>query len=136
MQQKDVGLWHIYLVERCHHVRPEPKSKFVVTVGYNGSDEFWALMINSRIGPFIQNRPYLLTCEADIVADQHRSLDHDSYIDCTNIYSFYAWDFKRDKGVISKDAGSALLEAVRSCPTLKTKHKRMILTSLGDELGD
>lgn len=127
MYPKDVKLWYIYLVEHCIYVRPTPKSKFVVTVGHNGSDQFWAFMINSKIGPFIQNKPHLLNCEASIIAQQHRVLRQDSFIDCTNLYSFYAWDLSSSKGQISEDALSTLMQAVRVCQTLKTKHKRMIL---------
>ncbi|VAW33798.1 hypothetical protein MNBD_CHLOROFLEXI01-1408 [hydrothermal vent metagenome] len=135
MLPKDVELWHIYLVKNCHHVKPQPKDKFIVAVGYNGSEQFWGFLINSRIGPFLQSKPELLNCEASIVANQHRRiLRTDSFIDCTSLYSFYAWDFSSHKGEISQDAMITLMKAVRACVTLKTKLKRMILKNGGEDL--
>ena len=134
MHPSDVNLWHIYKVPNCKLVRPKPKLKYVVTVGQNTTDTFWGFMINSQIRPFITSKPDLLACEARILASQHPVLRHDSYIDCTNLYSFPTRDFHSDEGVLSEDAMSVLMQTVRDCPMLKRKQKRMILSNGGENL--
>jgi hypothetical protein len=106
----------------------------VVTVGQNATSGFWGFLINSRIRPFIQNKPHLLACEATIVGSQHQLLKYDSFIDCTNLYRFDVVEFQSDEGAISADAMNALMQAVRNCPMLKRKHKRMILVNAGENV--
>lgn len=132
---QDVQLWHIYHVDLCHHVKPKPKPKFVLAVAIVG-DKVLAFMINSRISAFIRNKPELLVCEAAIVEKHHRWLSHDSFVDCRDLYDFYAWDFNSHRGEISAEAKKSVLAAVRSCPTLKRKDKRMILRNGGARWDD
>ena len=134
MHPSDVSLWRIYRVPNCRHVKPRPKLKFVVTVGHTESDKFWGFLINSSIRPFITSKPNLLVCEAPIIATQHTILNYDSYIDCTSLYSFIGRDFHSDEGAISQTAMVAMMHAVRNCPMLKRKDKRMILTNGGENL--
>lgn len=133
MQPKDIKLWRVYHVPNCVYTDP-PKSKYAICVGKEGLDEFWAFLINSRIHPFIQNNPDLLLCQSQILADEHRILQRDSFVDCKDLYKFTAWDFRSDKGAISSAARNHILEAVQQCPTLKRKHKKMIFANAGQSL--
>ncbi len=83
-------LWHVYFAPRCNHVRPYPKDKFVVVVHIDKNA--MGFLINSKISDWLRKRPDLLTCEASILVEQHPFLDHDSYVDCRDIYEFFEWE--------------------------------------------
>lgn len=131
MQLTDILLWHIYHSPHCHHTDPI-KPKFVVTVGFE-ANYVLGFLINSRSRPYITNNPHLAACETEILEVQHRLLTRDSYVDCGNPYPFRAWDFDRSKCLLSAEAKADVLIAVRACPVLKIKHKRMILENGGEQ---
>jgi hypothetical protein len=131
MHINDVELWYIYFAPKCYHVRPEPKDKYVVVVGVEGHNVL-GFFINSKIPKFIENDPQLSKCQAAMLGAQHRHIPHDSYVDCKDLYKFYASDFQRKQERLTQDAKNAILSTVRKCPTLKGKYKRMILENGGE----
>jgi len=120
-------LWHIYHVKKCRHARPAPKDKFVVIVCEAESP--MGFFINSDINPFIQNRPSLLTCQANIEASRHKCLRQNSYVDCVEIYPFKANELSDMREPISNQAKLEIQKAVTKSRTLERRYKKLILGS-------
>ena len=80
-----VILWYICHTEECRYTT-QPKDKFVAIVCVNPNPH--GFLINSRIRPFIQNRPELRASQVLITASRYSFLKHDSYIDCSHVLSF------------------------------------------------
>ncbi|HAG84685.1 MAG TPA: hypothetical protein DCL61_26925 [Cyanobacteria bacterium UBA12227] len=118
-----ISKWEIFYVPSCRYAKPI-KDKFVVIAYVNPSPH--GFFINSRINKFISNRPYLLACEAQILANQHPFLKYDSYIDCREIFSFLESELTDTRGIMSSDAQAAVIEAVNSCRVLERIHKTRI----------
>ena len=77
--------WFIYHTSICRHTSP-PKPKYIAIVCLNPNP--YGFLINSRIHPFIQTHPNLLSHQVSIAADKYGFLTHDSFIDCSRILSF------------------------------------------------
>lgn len=135
MAVKNVKLWRIYFTPNCYYVKPEPKDKFVIPVCFDG-EKIMGFLINSRISNFVLNMPELIVCEAPIKESDHRHLRHDSFVDCHSLYPFYDWDFQGERGAVSDEAKKQILKAVRDCPEIVRKYKRMILEGHEDLLND
>lgn len=80
-----IAPWHIYHVKNCRHTTP-PKNKYVVIVCFNPNP--YGFLINSEIAPFIQKRPDLLSSQVPITAKRYGFLNHNSYINCGQLFSF------------------------------------------------
>ena len=109
-------------------VKPLPKDKFVVIVHFDTQP--MGFLINSRVSNWLRKRPKLLACEASISSSEHPALDHDSFVDCRDLYSFHHWDLN-DRDPVSEQAKTNILEAIRVCPTIKRKYKQAILNREG-----
>lgn len=59
------------------------KNKFVLIL--NTQPLIGVFFINSRIAPFISNRPELLSGQVEVLKSDLPFLDHDSWIDCSKI---------------------------------------------------
>lgn len=117
--------WEIFYVQSCRHTKPDPKDKFVLIAYINPS--FYGFLINSKVNKYLKNRPYLLCCEAEIIASEHNFLDYNSYVDCTAGFTFNASELISSRGFLS-DAGQAeVIQAVGLCPVLESIHKNRIL---------
>jgi hypothetical protein len=77
--------WYIYRTDLCRHTTP-PKRKYIAIVCLNPNP--YGFLINSRISPFIQSREKLLAHQISVTADKYGFLDHNSFIDCSQIFSF------------------------------------------------
>jgi len=109
------------------YAKPKPKSKYVVIAYIDPTPH--GFFINSIINTFIKKRPYLLACEAKIISSQHNFLRYDSYVDCRDIFPFYAEElFPEDsQGMLSKDAIIAVKKAISQCSVLAKIHKKRAL---------
>jgi len=117
--------WEIFYVRSCRHTKPSPKDKFVLIAYIDPSP--YGFLINSKINNYIQNRDYLLCCEAEIIASEHDFLNYNSYVDCTAAFPFNAGELISSRGFLS-DAGQAeVIKAVGLCPVLERIHKNRIL---------
>jgi hypothetical protein len=127
-----IKLWHIYFVPNCAFTKPI-KDKYVIPVCiYN--KKIMGFLINSEITNYVRNRPELLDCEAPLKAFDHSALKHDSIVDCHTIFPFNDWDFQGERGEVSPDAKKQILRAVKLCPSLENKYKKLIL--LEDDSAD
>lgn len=65
-----------------------PKVKRFVVVGKSGDNiNLATVFINSRIHPYIAEKPHLAESQVHIDPGQCSFIDHDSYIDCSKIVS-------------------------------------------------
>jgi hypothetical protein len=84
-------------------------------------------LINSRVNPYIANRPYLMVGQATILVAEHPFLQWDSHVDCNDIFPFDESQLTDDRGPVSDNAKASIREAVERSSTLTRKEKRMIL---------
>lgn len=74
-------------------------SKFYIVAGISGDKVLaCSVLINSRINPYIANRPHLMRRQILIQQADYTFLDHDSYINCAsplkgNVSIFYKQDY-------------------------------------------
>ena len=84
-------------------------------------------LINTRIDPWIQIDAALSATQAQIRAAEHPCLDHDSFVDCHELFPFDDVELTAKRDGISSIAKQSIKEAVRSAKTLVKKQKRLIL---------
>jgi hypothetical protein len=119
----------------CSLVDP-PHDKFVVVLCLEPKPLF--AFINSKIRPFIQARQSLLDAQVEIDCRNHRCLHHDSYVDCSEPFTWEAKDFEdqlqrepyRNKGLCSRAVLIKVLEAVEAATTISSRDKVAIATAL------
>ena len=121
----DIHIWHVYFSPMCRHTKPRPKDKLVIAVCVE-AEAIMGFLINSKVSNYIKNRPYLNVCQAGIGGEEP-GLQYDSIVDCHSLYRFTASDFAGDRGEISNNGKKQILEAVRDCPTIVKRYKKLIL---------
>lgn len=117
--------WEVFHLIACRHAKPQPKNKFLL-VAYTSPSPH-GFFINSSINRFIRNRPHLLPCEAEIFAHEHHFLNHDSFVDCRDIFDLRLQELTSSRGHLSPRGTHAVIAAVRACPVLERFHKQRIL---------
>lgn len=121
------SIWYIYHVKNCRHAKPAPKDKFVVIV--HKDPEPWGFFINTGIRPFVQNQPEMLACQVSIKATDYKYLDHNSYVDCNDLYLFKDTDLTDAKGPVNKKTKADIKKAIAVSKTIVVRHKKLILAS-------
>lgn len=119
----------------CPLVDP-PHDKFVVVLCLEPKPLF--AFINSGIRPFIQARQFLLDAQVEIDCRNHRCLHHNSYIDCSEPFTWATDDFEnqlrqqpnRNKGLCSKAVLTRILEAITAATTISQRDKAAITAAL------
>lgn len=116
-----------------------PKDKYLVMV-CAGPDPL-LIPINSRIRPYIEDRPDLKQCQVRISASDYSFLSYDSYIDCTRVIADFSEADIRDQllSAIERVVESLttatiglIVAAVRKAPTISQRYKKRIIPSLSD----
>jgi hypothetical protein len=122
-----VSRWEVYYLW-LEAMRPEAKYKFVVIAHV---EDGWVLglVVNSRVNAFYADKPILAPCHAPIDQASHGFLDHDSFVDCTEVFVVPSAHLSADakRGELSEALQAAVLRAVADCPKLKIKHRKLIL---------
>lgn len=121
---RSIQQWQVYFVRQCRQATPI-KDKFVIVACFDPNP--CGFFINTRITPFIANKPNLLPCEAMIFVSQHPFLSYDSWVDCHDILSFKETELTDLRGVVSIDGIQNVMTAVQVCPTLRPHFKKKIL---------
>ena len=67
------------------HITP-PHRKFYVVCCFEPM--VLGFFINSGINPYIQKRPRMLEAQVRVTKADHPFLDHDSWLDCTEVHTF------------------------------------------------
>jgi hypothetical protein len=96
-----VEVWNIYFCPQCQNANP-PKDKYVIVACFD--EQPMGFFINSNINQWLQNRPYMLVCEAPILHIEHAVLRYDSWVDCQGIYRFEESELTNHLGTVSMNA--------------------------------
>ncbi len=119
------AIWLIYFVPNCSYTRPKAKGKLVVIVCRD--DYCRGFLINSEIDAWIQINPRKVSAQALILEAEHpRCLDHDSYVDCIDLYRFEDYELTHAREEVSVNAKQAILEAVSASDTISRGSKKLI----------
>ena len=84
-------------------------------------------LINSTVHAWIRSNPDRLACQAEISASDHSCLNHDSYVDCLDLYEFSDWELRQARDEVSEQARQNIRAAVTKSKTIETKFKKLIL---------
>lgn len=122
----NIKQWQVYYVPNCRHVRPNPKSKFVV-VAYVDIGIPHGFLINSIVNKYVRNQDHLFQCQAQVIGVEHPFLSHDSWVDCQDLYQFTITELTDLKGSLSDAAIGYVMAAIRRCPVLMPVQKQIIL---------
>lgn len=123
----------------CDFVDP-PKTKLCLVVSHE--PQCFALLINSNVTPYAQSRPHILAENVPIEAAQNSLLDHDSFVDCTQIFLLNPGQCKHEitigqselKGELSYASLYQVYKTVESSIELSPRHKRNIVKALAELL--
>ncbi len=95
-------------------------------------------VINSQIGPFIQNRPALLQCQVSMRVADHPFMSHDSHVDCSRIHQFSTAHVVRELmneidwilGSITSELRDAVVAALKFSSVLSVKEVAELCAAL------
>jgi len=117
-----ISHWHIYHVNTCRHTTP-PKGKYVAIVCLNPNP--YGFLINSEISQFIQNKPAMLSSQVAIAAERYGFLDHHSYINCAQLFSFRSGELHSIQD-IQNNTRRAIERVVANSTLIEPIYKRLI----------
>jgi len=98
-------------------------------------------LINSRIHPLIENNPTLKACQISLKKSKYPFLDHDSYLNCCEVFDSLDIDTAIDhllrypkdfKGQLLEEESLEVIQAVNTARTISEYDKSLIIESLGD----
>ena len=110
-----------------------PKVKRIVVVGFNeGKILFAYVFINTEINPNIFSSPRMRDLHLAFEASGREYLDHDSYVDCSQIKQedsdaikeLMTQDFSVHIGDLSGNDIEKVVEKLKNAPTIDVKTKR------------
>ncbi len=84
-------------------------------------------LINSKINKWIQRDPKRMASQAKLAAIEHRILDHDSWVDCIDLYPFTDDELTSERGRVSDRGIAQIRQAVSNSETIVSRYKAMIL---------
>ncbi len=132
MKYEEIKLWHVYYIKNFPHTRPQPKTKYVLTVATE-ENQFLLFLINTKLHAL---SPDLVVCEPIIKVGEHHFLDYDSHVLCSEIFKLAPEGFNKDsfQGAASTDCVKSVLYAVKACRLLKLKYKKIVIASANEFL--
>jgi hypothetical protein len=86
----------------------------------------YGCFINSNISQWLQARPNLLVCEVSIPGLNYHGINHDSWVDCQELYEFTDSELNERIDVVSDTLKEDILNAIHLCPKLPRKYKAAI----------
>lgn len=118
------------------HCQFANKEKFVVLTCVNPDP--LVLVINSRVHPFVANRPDLNRCQVVIDQASHEFLSHDSIIAChevermglRDIHDQVNADPSRIKSMVSDQVQDGIVSAVKHAPTITGRDQDRVLAAM------
>lgn len=124
----------------CNFTQP-PKEKYLLIASTNPL--ILMFVINSEINQFKTRKPHLLNAQLPISVIDHKFLDHDSFIDCSQvvsqndfslkeIHSQVLKDMSRIKGTISQLLAQQIISVVNNSRTLVKDEINAITTSFNN----
>jgi hypothetical protein len=121
----------------CEFTHP-PKDKYVLLVCR--TDPPMLFIVNSEIPRFVQARPELLASQVKLSPGDYPFLDHDLFLDCSNVINSLdedairnqlLADLSRLKGELHQRTKAQIIEAVRRSRTVSEADRELIVHSLG-----
>jgi len=119
------NIWRIYHIKNCPFTNPI-KDKFILIVCFDGNP--FGFLINSKIHPFIQRRPALLSCQISIKSSDYWFLDHDSYIDCSRLFECDEVLLNSGREIVSSEIQGAVKQAVLNSTLIEKYYQDLILS--------
>ena len=115
-----------------------PKPKYVVYLGDSGSASVLVFVVNSRVTPFKQCDTHLRSCHVVLKVADCPFLDHDSYIDCTEVIAMgrqhvlneLISDVTAIKGRLPETTRAAVVAAAGAAQTVASLHKDFVRAAL------
>jgi hypothetical protein len=116
----------------CDFTTP-PKEKYLVLVSRGQNPLLF--FINSRIHPFILQRPELCDCQVKVSVAGNPFLHHDSFIDCSKVVDQFDQsdirkqildDIERVRGELDAQTKQQILTAAQKSRTISQLHKQWI----------
>jgi hypothetical protein len=121
------SICYIYHIKKCRHAKPRPKDKYVIIACRDTNP--WGFFINTGIRNFVKRQPELLACQVIIKAINHKCLDRDSYVDCTDLFPFEDMELTNIVGQVDNPTKEAIKKVVAISKTLIARHQKIILSS-------
>ena len=118
------NIWRIYRIKNCRYTSPR-KLKFIVIVCKDV--EHMGFLINTKISPYISNRPHMLECQIALSKSDYGFLFHDSYLDCATIYAFNDDELVVGLEMVNNKTKTEIKEVVSKAKMITKRHKKMIL---------
>lgn len=84
-------------------------------------------LINSGIHRYILKQPDLLACQVKIKASDYKCLNHNSYIDCIDLYAFDDAELTDERDTINIMTKAEIRKAVGNAKTLEARFQKLIL---------
>lgn len=120
------NIWCVFFVKPCRHTHP-PENKFVVIVCEDA--HCMGFLFNTGVGNFVKNKPELFKCQLLVKASEYHFLDHDSYIDCGQLYPFDFGDILDGRGELHEPTKLTIKRLVASATTIPKRFVDMILAN-------
>ena len=120
-------IWRFYFVANCRHARPKPKDKFSTIVCKDGC--CMGFLVNTQIHPFILGKPELKACQVEIKAADYKFLNHNSYIDCNELYPFIDSELTAQRDFVNSKTKAGIKNAAKISPMLTGHQKKIISDS-------
>jgi len=123
----------------CEFTTPA-KEKYLVLACPGGQPLLF--IMNSAIHPFIERRPELRRCQVLLRAAEYDFLDHDSYINCSQVVDVLteaeilhqiSTDIRRIQGELTERTKRAIIRVVGSAKTIDKRTKRRIIHALQEK---
>lgn len=123
----------------CEFTHP-PKDKYLLLACY--TDPPLLFVVNSQIPRFVQARPELLASQVKLSPRDYPFLEHDSFLDCSNVINSLdedairnqlLADLSRLKGEVHQRTKAQIIEAVRRSRTVSEADRELIVHSLGSK---
>ena len=95
-------------------------------------------LINSNISTYIRSKPDLSNCQVKLEVGKNSFLDHDSYLDCSNVFDNFSDKDILDaiasspdavQGELSKKTTRLILKVVKGAKSISPRHKQLIINS-------
>ncbi len=92
-------------------------------------NKYYGFLVNTEIRPFARNNPELFACQVIIKqSDYPTILDHDSYIDCTQIYPFSEIELK-NPNFLKTATRDNVKKVIKGASILEGKYQKLIFSS-------
>ncbi len=84
--------------------------------------------INTRIRSFVQKQPDLLACQVYIKASDHQCLDHNSFIDCSDLKEFDDDQLIVEREPLDKQTIGQIKKVVSNAKTIEKNYQKLIIS--------